>query len=285
MLREGWKIQAELVLAKSSLFERFCDRQERLDNDALVLIHGLGEHLGRYLHFLNYLDASVGGVFSWDHLGHGRSLGKRGSGTFEHHVEVTASCIREFHAFLNRKWGSCRLHIVGQSMGGLIALRLPRDLPIASMTVSAPFLGLKETPSFWKKSLGYALSWIAPGISLKSELDPAKLSHDVEVVEAYRKDPWVHTSITPRLFFSMLEGIDLAFQNTGYPFPVQMLVPLEDAIVDPSCSLRFFEMLQAPSKRLRTYPHFYHEPFQELGKQQVFEDLNTWILQCAVKKL
>jgi ABC-type transport system substrate-binding protein len=59
-------------------------------------------------------------------------------------------------------------------MGGLIALRLPRDLPIASMTVSAPFLGLKETPSFWKKSLGYALSWIAPGISLKSELDPAK---------------------------------------------------------------------------------------------------------------
>ena len=66
MLREGWKLQAELVLAKSSLFERFCDRQERLDNDALVLIHGLGEHLGRYLHFLNYLDASV--AVSYTHL-------------------------------------------------------------------------------------------------------------------------------------------------------------------------------------------------------------------------
>jgi alpha-beta hydrolase superfamily lysophospholipase len=284
MLSEGWRFRSEIV-GRDPLFQMSCVREDRLGQEALLVIHGLGEHVGRHLSILKHLDPAVGAVFGLDHRGHGRSSGKRGDGSLEDYVSAIATCIQEFHAFLHREWGFARIHVLGQSMGGLIALRLPVDLPIASMTVSAPLLGLKEAPSFWKRGLGLGLSWIHPSASLKSQLDARKLSHDVAVVEAYRKDPWVHDRITPRLFFSMLQAMDLAFQNAVYPFPVQMLVPLEDAIVDARRSFVFFDMIQAPEKRLRAYPRFYHEPFHELGKEKALEDLNSWILKFAVKQL
>jgi alpha-beta hydrolase superfamily lysophospholipase len=58
---------------------------------------------------------------------------------------------------------------------------------------------------------------------------------------------------------------------------LQLLVPLQDQIVEPEIQLQFFRALKLRDKSLKTYPTFYHESHNELGKEQVFEDIGGWI--------
>jgi alpha-beta hydrolase superfamily lysophospholipase len=71
---------------------------------------------------------------------------------------------------------------------------------------------------------------------------------------------------------------DTAKRNSGIHHPLQMMIPLQDRVVDPNATLQFFRELKLRDKYLKTYPGFLHEPFNEIGKEQVFEDLEKWIL-------
>ena len=113
---------------------------------------------------------------------------------------------------------------------------------------------------------------------MTTELDARLLSHDSEVVDAYLADRLVHRKGTPRFYVEMTRAIvDTLKRDSGIQVPTQFLVPMADTIVDSEATLRFFRNLKLREKQLHTYPGFYHEPFNEIGKEQVFEDLRKWI--------
>ncbi len=249
----------------------------------LIVFHGLGEHSGRYCHVPHYMKVDMGSVLSFDHRGHGRSEGIRGH--IEHFdllAQDAALFVRKVDAVLREKFGESQIHLFAHSLGAHIALRMlfsePDLPPIRSMTLSAPFLAIKAKVPFIKKMAAQGLSHIWGSLQLDTALDVHTLTHDPEVVEVYKKDQLVHSKMTPRFYTTMLEAMkNTLSRDSGVNVPLQMLVPLLDALVDPEVSIDFYKNLKHRDKILKTYPDFFHEPMNEIGKEIVFQDILSWI--------
>jgi lysophospholipase len=252
---------------------------------ALFTLHGFGEHGGRYLHFPHYVKNTVGSVYCVDHRGHGRSEGLRGHvDRFDIFIEDTAIALERLHAGLIKKFGKAEIHLFGHSFGGLLALHIMHH-PVAryfkSATISAPLLGIRVPVPALKKLASRTLNHLWSTLQMSTGFDAAVISHDPAVVEAYRADRLVHGKITPRMFWEMNYGMDLAFK-LGVPeqIPVQFLVPEKDEVVSADATKKFFSGLKVrPDSRLITYSDFFHESFNEIAKEKAFQDLNTWLQQ------
>jgi alpha-beta hydrolase superfamily lysophospholipase len=117
-------------------------------------------------------------------------------------------------------------------------------------------------------------------VQLRSELETSALSHDPHVVAAYLKDRLVHDRITPGFFESMMGAISKTLESKqAFSVPVQFLIPEADRIVDPATTLNYAERLIAPAKGIEVYSNFFHESFNELGKERAFSDLSRWVNQ------
>ena len=247
-----------------------------------LVVHGMGEHGGRYLHLAHYLGDSVDSVSCLDLPGHGRSEGLRGDiERFDSLIDDIALAVKRTHEQFTKRFGKCELHLVGHSLGGHLVLRTAlkhAGLPLASLTASAPFLGIKVKVPVIKKSAAILLSRIWGSLQLDTELDAALLSHDPEAVEAYRADRLIHSKMTPRFFMQVQEAMrDTLAQTRGIECPVMIQVAMQDGVVDPERALDFFRNLDHSKKELKTYPQFYHEIYNELGKEQPLADLRDWI--------
>ncbi len=290
---EGWASDWETFPSADGtlqLFSAIHHSETWQSEKALFVLHGLGEHGGRYAHFPYYLTkagAPFEAVYCLDQRGHGRSEGIRG------HVDrfdsLTEDCILAIHRFdesLKKRFGKSEIHLFGHSMGGLVVLRAlfrKPDLPIRSVTVSAPLLGIRVELPISKRAVAHVLSHVWGSLHMKNEVDPALLSHDKDVVEAYKADRLVHNKGTPRFYTELLAALaDTRKRDSGLEYPLQMIVPMQDRIVDPQAALSFFRALKSRDKQLKTYPDFYHESFNEIGKEQAFEDLSTWIKTHSV---
>jgi alpha-beta hydrolase superfamily lysophospholipase len=244
----------------------------------------MGEHCGRYLHFPHYLRNSVDVFYAYDHRGHGRSEGLRGyADRFDVFAEDLKLVIRNLDERLMSRFGKSEIHVFAHSFGGLVALyTLFSDsrLPVQSLSLSAPLLGIKVAVPVVKKWAGIALSRVWGSIQMVNEIDPKDISHDPQVISAYVADRLVHNKITPRLFTEMTTAMNqVCKRESGLEYPLLMMIPEEDKITDSEASLRFFRALKQRDKLLKTYPGFYHESFNEIEKTKAFEDLETWLNQ------
>lgn len=249
---------------------------------ALIVLHGMGEHCGRYFQLPKYLGEEVDAVFAYDHRGHGRSEGLRGHvERFDELVDDAALAIRRLDERLKTRFGQSEIHLLGHSLGGHVALRTlleHPDLPIRSAIVSAPFLGVKARVPFSKRLAAGVLSKVWGSLQISTELDAAGLSRDPEVVRAYRDDRLVHDKMTPRFYEEMKAAMaDTLSRRSGIPVPILFLVPLEDQIVDSQITLEYYRELKHRDKLLKTYPGFYHEPMNDVGREQVFQDIAEFI--------
>ena len=284
-LPNGWTTEWETFPAADGKLQLFLvshHPEKWTSPRALIILHGLGEHGGRYLHFPHFLESEVGSVFMLDHRGHGRSEGIRGHAeNFDTFADDAAAAIRRVDELLRKRFGRSEIHLFAHSMGGLVALRtllLHPGLPIESASICAPLLGVKVQLPLFKRAGAYALARLWGSLHMSNELDPKLISHDSEVVEAYVQDRLVHSKGTPRFYVEMKRAIaDTLKRDSGIDVPIQFLIPMQDQIVDPEAALKFFRALKLREKRLRTYPGFYHEAFNEIGKEQAFEDLRSWI--------
>src|SRR6185312_8037232 len=147
-----------------------------------------------------------------------------------------------------QKFGRAEVHVLGHSFGGLVALRahfLNSNLPVKSLTVSSPLLGIKVKIPPVKRFLGLALSNLWGSLQMGNEIHPSLLSHDPAVAEAYRQDRLVHDKATPRLFTEMLAAIDdTAKRDAALAYPLEMLISLQDGIVDAEASQKFYRALK-----------------------------------------
>jgi alpha-beta hydrolase superfamily lysophospholipase len=288
-LPEGWLSENEVIKSHDgacALFGAFHQAQDFGAKRVLVVLHGFGEHGGRYLHLPHYLHPVVDGVYCLDQRGHGRAEGLRGHvKRFDDFADDAAVVIRHLYKNLKHKFGRAEIHLVGHSLGGHVALRtamLHPDLPLASVLVSAPFLGLKMQVPLVKRALAKVLDRAWGSLQLQACVDPAFLSHDPEVVKAYRDDRLVHGRMTPHFFESMRAAqadtfLRAAEKTAPFETPVNLLVPLADEIVSVADTDRFFATLNHPDKHMKTFAGFYHEIMNELGKEEVFAEISRWL--------
>jgi alpha-beta hydrolase superfamily lysophospholipase len=242
------------------------------------------------VHFCHYLKDTVDAIYMVDHRGHGRSEGLRCHvDRFSQYTDDCALAIRRGEAAVRKRFGEkTEAHVFAHSLGGLIALRtgfLFDDLPIESFAVSSPLLGVRVHVPLAKRAAARALSNLWGSLHMATEINGKDLSHDPEVAAAFLADRLVSHKITPRLYTEMIDAIDDTVRRTsGMNYPLFMMIPPEDPVVNSQATLEFYERLDDKDKKLKTYPGFYHEIFNEVGKDQVFGDLKAWIEAHRLKK-
>lgn len=164
-------------------------------------------------------------------------------------------------------------------MGGLIAARLAEDptVDLPGLVLSSPFLRLKMPVPIWKRAAARILSVAAPSVELPSGLPLEWISHDKAIVDATRLDPLSHRDSTPRWFTEISAAQPRTVEAAAsIRAPVLLLYAGDDKIADASETERFYQRLVVPKSSHR-YEGFYHEIFNEVGRERVFEDLYTWL--------
>ncbi len=245
-------------------------------HDGIVIMHGLGEHCGRYAHVARFFNALGFAVRTYDHRGHGASGGARGDSPDEE------SLLRDARLVINdfSKHLTAPPLLLGHSMGGLFAARFATAglAPIRGLILSSPALALPM--SGMQLALLKVASVLFPGLGVSNGLKTKYLSHDAEVIQAYINDTQVHSKISARLLNSMLASMEYAHDHAPQlKIPVLMIVAGDDHLVDPEGSQRFFVRLPEETAQAYFYDGFYHEIFNELEATRVFDDVRTWLVQ------
>ncbi len=250
----------------------------------IAVVHGYGEHSGRYAPFADWMTTRGYAVHACDLRGHGRSPGKRG------HVDRWQA----FHgdaaaliAAIRARYGEdVPLFLFGHSMGGLIVLGYAIDYGadlgegLRGLIASGPALAQGQGVPAWLYSLAKALAAIVPRLQMNSHLDASGLSHDESVVRAYLQDPLVHSLGTTRMASEMDREMKRVMALAGrWPVDVPLLILHggADHFAPPESSARFFEAVAARDKRRIEYPGFYHEVINEIGREQVLRDITEWL--------
>lgn len=247
---------------------------------AVVVVHGLGEHSGRYAGLARRLDSEGVSMYAPDLRGHGLSGGRRGhAASFETYLtdlEQTLAVARTAAA-------GRPVILFGHSMGGLVALRYAQSRPeprLAGLILSAPQIVLADPPPAWLRAVASIVGAVVPILPLSNRLDAEDLSHDPREIRAYRDDPLVHDRITPRLFREMERAMAAAVRdvrNVRVP-AVLLLIPGADPIVDPRATREMAVALRAvTSVEVREYPGLFHEPLHETERDRVIADIAHWV--------
>lgn len=241
-----------------------------------AVVHGLGEHSGRYDRFARGMARFGMSTYAVDLRGHGNSPGRRG------HVDAWSQWVGDAAAFIRHVEVQSSVEVVplGHSFGGAVVLStmLARKAPdVRRFVVSSPALQLKVAVPGWKKTAGRLASRIAPGLAMSNEVDPATVSRLPEVVAAYRSDPLVHDRISSRLFSEWQRAADEALRRAGeIEIPFLILAGTDDRLIDPEGSRRLHE--RAPrTSRLDLLPGRYHEPFNDRDSDEVFLLIADWL--------
>ncbi|RCS28651.1 lysophospholipase [Rhodanobacter denitrificans] len=244
---------------------------------AVLLVHGLGEHSGRYRRLAAWFNQRGYAVRGYDQRGHGQTPG--GRGRLRHGDDLLEDLATVYNDYANGLPHPPLL--LGHSMGGLVALRAALDGRVAppALLLSSPALRSWESPRMI--TLARLLSRVAPSLPLRNGLDVDKLSHDPQVMTDYRSDPLQHGWITPRLAdFIFRAGAACIADANRLAQPTLLLVADSDELVDPSGS-REFARKAAATGRLTTrfFSTLYHELFNEAepGRGQVLMQLGDWL--------
>jgi alpha-beta hydrolase superfamily lysophospholipase len=170
----------------------------QLENEqkgVICLVHGLGEHSGRYAHWADLLNQAGYSLLSYDLRGHGKSGGKRGHVTsFDDYLADTGLLLKE----ANDRFPGVPCFLYGHSLGGLINNQyvLRRKPQIAGVVITALSNNTSLQKQKVKVMLSKVLGSILPNLSIETGLVPSTISRDPEVVKRYINDPLVHHNVT-----------------------------------------------------------------------------------------
>jgi alpha-beta hydrolase superfamily lysophospholipase len=249
---------------------------------SLLLIHGFGEHSGRYLHVINQLVTEGFMVLSIDLRGHGNSQGSRGHiDTLERYEQDLESAIKFFN---ERRVG--KLFFLAHSMGALISLRLIARQKVAldGLVLSSPLFAIKMPIPLWKKWASLAIMRIWPQIRVKTGIKGQHLSSDHAVAKAYDQDPLVLKNCSIQTFFQLYHGCQNSFSlATTTHHPIFLQLAGDDQVVDCETSKRWFSSLNLNKldAQVKIYPQFLHEIYNEIGREQAINDAIFWLNQRA----
>ena len=248
----------------------------------IVIVHGLGEHIGRYAHVAARLNANGWSVVGYDQRGHGASPGERGR------IAAADDLLADLAAVVDTVRAETRgpLVLLGHSLGGLVAARFvagglesprPRwQRDVDALVLSSPALDIGMTGA--KRALLATLETLTPNLGLGNGLDVAAISRDERVVAAYRADPLVHDRIAPRLVRFLADaGPAVLALAPRWRVPTLLLYAGSDRCVVPAGSAAFAAAAPAGVVTAQAFASLFHEIFNEPEQDEVLSVLTAWL--------
>ena len=242
----------------------------------VALVHGHGEHIGRYENVARALTNAGYVLAGYDSRGHGKSTGPRG------HMPSYDTLMDDIGAFismLGEKHSGQPVFLYGHSQGGnqVINYALRRHPKIAGVIATGPWLKLAFEPHPIKVTLGRIMNNIFPSFTQASGLDTNGLSHDAEVVRLYDNDPLGHDKISARLFVGMYEaGLWALDHATELALPLLLMHGGADPITSAEASRQFADKAGS-HVTLRIWDGLYHEIHNEFEQAEVFKFMIEWL--------
>jgi acylglycerol lipase len=252
----------------------------------MLIVHGLGEHSGRYGNYVNYFVPRGYALYGFDTRGHGRSSGTRG---YIDHFDRYVEDIDQRAAEARSDWPGTPLFVLGHSLGSLMALSYARQYPdrLTGLIVTGTALQDALQLPAWQRSLAVVFSRVTPSLKMNNGVPLSGLSHDPAVIAAFETDPLTHLWGTPRLDTeAKMTRVQIMQSAPTWQMPTLML----HGGADPVClaeGARLFAAQTPPGVvEYHEYAGLYHEIHNEVEKEQVFCDIETWLPAqlCAVGK-
>lgn len=244
---------------------------------SIIVLHGLGEHSGRYDNVVNYLVPQGYAIYGFDLLGHGRSDGKR---EFVHQYEDFTEILTIYKHKVKSWLPGKPLFLLGHSMGGLIATEylIDHSPDFDGAIISAPLITIPDNISKFTIISGKILSAIAPTVGI-TEINPKDISRDQKVVNEYINDPLVFQGkTTARLSVELLKAIMRVNDEVNkIAVPFIVLQGSEDRLVNPQGAQMLHEKAGSQDKTIRIYQGLYHEVFNEPEREEVLADVIDWL--------
>ena len=244
----------------------------------VVLVHGMGEHAGRYQHVAQQFTNQHIALLTYDQRGHGFSSGKRGHADFYQMLEDVGEMLK----LAKESFPEKPIILYGHSMGGSVALYALLEHPdyqenVSGLVLGSPWFRLSKQPVRPVVALARMLSKVAPQITLSSNIDPALLSSDAAVGEAYSKDPLVHRRISVGLFSQINQAGSEAVDRVGeLKIPLLIIHGSDDKITCHKTSKRLAKA--AGSKAVyREWGELQHELHNEPEGAEVVSYVLAWI--------
>jgi alpha-beta hydrolase superfamily lysophospholipase len=240
----------------------------------VIITHGIAEHSGRYQEITEKLNGAGFSVVRYDVRGHGQSQGKRGA------LKSFHQFIDDLHALVveEKKLNPKKIYLLGHSMGGMIVNMYAVKYQDADGIISsaAPTYFIKDVLPF--RFMGY--KWLG-FLTKKTNFADDQLSRIKAVEEAYIQDPLnlkkFYFSLAGNMFVSGVRYLNRNIKD--YQTPVLILHGGNDKIVPFQFSERLLSLIPLEDKKLIIYPDNYHEIFNDLDREQVFQDVISWLLE------
>jgi acylglycerol lipase len=252
---------------------------EQSPNDVVLLIHGLGEHSGRYETWAQRFVKENIAVYALDLHGHGHTTGGRG------HTDAFGYLyddIQHLLSTVSSDYPEAKIHLYGHSMGGAVILGFAAfrshnaDVPpVASIVTTGTAIRPGFEPPAWKLKLAAWLDNIVPWLALGNELDPSWLSSDKNIVAAYNADPLVHDRISVRWYNEWMRIIEaIKLDSKKFKSPIFMMHGAADRATSPKAAEEMARVIHA---KFQSWPGAFHELHHEPCQDQVFSAIVDWI--------
>jgi acylglycerol lipase len=241
----------------------------------IILVHGLGEHIQRYLQWADMFKKEGIGFAGVDLPGHGRSDGKRGN---VKNYALLGEMIDILISSCKQTFPGIPVYIYGQSLGGGIVLDylLHKNPRIKGAIVTSPWLRLSFKPAKIKLIMASVMKNLLPGLIQPSGLNVDHISHDKTEIEKYKSDPLVHGKISVSLFHEAMTAAAYSLAHASeLKIPTLILHGSDDLICSPEGSREFAE--KTSKAELKIWEGGYHELHNEPFKDDVFKYILDWI--------
>ena len=258
-----------------TLFEQWW-RPDTPPKAAIIIVHGLGEHSGRYAYVAEHLVGQGYAVDALDLRGHGHSGGRR---AFVRRFELLLDDVMHFLGRVQNRLPDTPIFLIGHSLGGttITLLALTRQPPVQGFILSGAGLRFPVIPPLLKAS-AQILSICLPRLHTQ-KVAPNLITHDEALVQQYIADPLVfHGGVPARTGAELLSAAArIRSQMAAFDYPVLIMHGTADALTDPAGSQMLYDQAQSTDKTLELYEGFYHEVFNEVERGRVLADVVAWL--------
>lgn len=250
-----------------------------LDSRGTVLVlHGFGEHSGRYEHVLDHLCASGFSALAIDYRGWGKAEGGRGS--LRRFEEYVTDALRGLTLARHKKQPEEPLFLLGHSQGGLLAARVAMEegTELSGLILSSPGMGVGMEVPYYKRAIARLASRLVPDLSLPSDIPTDWLTKDAEMVSLTQEDALMVHRGTARWLIETYRTQELVLAGAAsVTVPTLIMVAGDERLVSVEATRSFHDGLGASDRTWIDYPKLRHELFNEVERERVLGDLTGWL--------
>lgn len=241
----------------------------------VIVVHGHGDHSGGLIRVCEKLTENGYIACALDLRGHGKSPGTRG------YIRSWGDFRGDLHAFrklVDQLYPELPLFILSHSLGGVISIDycLHHGNGIQGLIAIAPAISYEV--KFVERLFVSVVGLIKSDLIIAKQGNPSLLTQDIAILEKLNADQLRHTIVTPGLGRGLIKIVPQILKNAGkLQIPFLMQIGLDDVVTPPSKLKEFFEIVGSADKKKIEYKNTRHRPFDDLNREQFFEDLFAWL--------